>query len=134
MEQVVLFGLAGLFKAIMDTLTQHYFVSLFGLFKNKKIVWWIYPPLSCENKYRWSGDSKVLRFLFCGILVWVTDLWHFCGMLNIICYASACYIMGCNGHIVAMGILDIPILIGARMSVFSAFYSYLLTKKFWGIK
>lgn len=88
MISLILVVVAGIFKAVMDTLQFHYFTSVF-LPKNP--LFWN-PSLSWMNK--WKSDLKTEKFLFSStVLVFLTDAWHlfqagliFCLILAIVLY------------------------------------------------
>ena len=85
----ILVALAGISKAIMDTLNFHYDISIFK--HAKKQSWWN-PDLSWQNKYTWS-QNKFVKWLLIHVFTAITDAWHTFQLLfltalfaTIICY------------------------------------------------
>ncbi len=74
--------LAGMCKAVMDTLQFHYEVSVFA--KSKKQNWWN-PSLSWNNKNTMSANPFI-KWLLRNPLVLLTDAWHFLGFLYMLCW------------------------------------------------
>ncbi len=80
MIAIILLLLAGILNACMDTLKTHYSKSIFSKWKNQN---WVNPALSWTNK--WKSESKLGDLIMSTILVWITDLWHLCKHLMLIC-------------------------------------------------
>lgn len=80
MIAIILLFLAGILNACMDTLKTHYSKSIFSKWKNQN---WVNPALSWTNK--WKSESKLGDLIMSTILVWITDLWHLCKHLMLIC-------------------------------------------------
>jgi hypothetical protein len=83
----IFFALAGFFNSIMDTLRMHWKTSIFSNIKNPKLMDWVNPKLSWDNKWK---TKKAIEERFKGsstILVFVTDLWHFSQLMMFICFA-----------------------------------------------
>ena len=69
---VILVIVAGVAKAIMDTLQFHFYEMRIKLDPG----YWN-PEISWQNKYYWSkGKGKFVEWLLCGPLVFITDGWH----------------------------------------------------------
>lgn len=82
MISLIFLFVAGIFKAIIDTLQFHFETSIFKNFNQK---WWN-PSISWKNKWK-NGDPKQgERFLGSStIFVSLTDAWHFFQHLLIFC-------------------------------------------------
>lgn len=129
MITIFLFALSGFFKAINNAIKDHYDNSIFSLIKNKKIIQWIDPRISWENKYKWGKGKKIPTFLFKTIFVWITDLWHFCEMLNRFWYAIATVkfvsiLPFCDA-------LYVFILVACCFVPFHVFYTWIFSLEFW---
>ena len=71
-------------KAIMDTIVQHFDVSIFSKGKLRN---WADPVLSWKNKWK-NPEDKILKEKFPGsstIFVFTTDLWHLSQFLFLNC-------------------------------------------------
>lgn len=85
MISIILLILAGIFNACMDVLRFKFNNSIFSRCKNQQ---WVNPSLSSQNKWKynelgiWQGEKFFGSSTF---LVFVTDLWHFCKHLMLIC-------------------------------------------------
>jgi hypothetical protein len=88
MITIILLVLAGLFKAIMDTLNFHYESSIFAKYDGK-LGQWLNPEISWKNKYEWFPNSNIMTWLISGPLVFITDAWHFSQMLFLSCISLA---------------------------------------------
>ena len=78
----LLIVLAGMFKAIMDTLQFHYDSSIF---KNaKKQDWW--NPIISWNSKNTLSNNPFLKWLLRNPLVFVTDAWHLFGFFYMLCW------------------------------------------------
>lgn len=76
----LLFILAGLSEAVMDTLQFHYSSSIFYELKNKNF--WD-PDESWKNKYKNGDPESGPKFpLSTTLLVGLTDAWHFFKLLR----------------------------------------------------
>lgn len=74
---VMFLCIAGLSKAVMDTLQFHYGRSIFA----DCGTWWN-PKESWKNKYKHNNPSLGPKFPgSTTIFVWVTDAWHFFQMI-----------------------------------------------------
>lgn len=70
--------IAGISKAVMDTLLFHFNKSIFS---NKNEKWWN-PTVSWKNKYKDNDPNKGAKFFgSTTFLVFLTDAWHFFQML-----------------------------------------------------
>lgn len=75
MLSLILLFIAGISKAVMDTLNFHYDLSIFENFKKQN--WWN-PAISWMNKYKDGDISKGEKFPgSTTVFVWLTDAWHF---------------------------------------------------------
>lgn len=78
---IILVGLAGFFKAVMDKLQFHWHRSIFyrDRMRFNPLFW--NPQLSWENKYELGSSYKVEKFKFSTtLLVFLTDAWHLAQM------------------------------------------------------
>jgi len=78
---VILVGIAGFFKAVMDKLQFHWHRSIFALnpFQYRDIFW--NPSISWINKYEPGTNYKEEKFKFSTtLLVFLTDAWHLAQM------------------------------------------------------
>ena len=74
---------AGMFNAIMDTLSSHYGVSIFS--KYPKYEQFLNPQKSWLNKYKNNNPDLGPKFFgSTTFLVWTTDLWHLSKMIMIV--------------------------------------------------
>lgn len=79
---VILIVIAAIANACMDTVWNRYNNSIF---KNLPINWFD-PRFSWENKWDW-WPTKFGEFLFSTILVFITDFWHLCKFIMLVCYS-----------------------------------------------
>ena len=78
---IILVGLAGFFKAVMDKLQFHWHRSVFyrDRMRFNPLFW--NPQLSWENKYKLGSGYKEEKFKFSTtLLVFLTDAWHLAQM------------------------------------------------------
>jgi len=78
---VILVGLAGFFKAVMDKLQFHWHRSVFAVnpVRYRELFW--NPSISWINKYEPGTNYKEERFKFSTtLLVFLTDAWHLAQM------------------------------------------------------
>lgn len=105
-------------KAIMDTLNFHFHKSIFKKLNSK---WFNSPEITWKNKYEWFPNSKILTWIICNPLVFVTDAWHLFGLIRdfsvIICFT----IVTLNPYY----LLIYPL----YRLVFHIFFTFVLTKK-----
>jgi len=79
---LILWILAAMCNAIMDTLVHHFDTSIF---KNKDRMFWD-PAISWRNKYVDRDSTKSIRKLWIfDYPVAFTDAWHFFKSLMIVC-------------------------------------------------
>lgn len=79
--------LAGVCKAIKDTLQFHFYSSIFD--KCNHQFW--NPDISWKNKYK-DGEIGVPKFWgSTTIFVWMTDAWHLFDMLGTLFLFFACF-------------------------------------------
>jgi len=120
---VLLFFLAGVCNACMDVLKTRYNTSVFRFWRNQD---WVNPALSWPNK--WKPDSRIGDLVMSTVLVWVTDFWHLCKMLMIVCFT-----LGAVSYQPVFGFskwwLDLLILYFTFTGTFELFFSRVLIKK-----
>lgn len=95
---LILICLSELCKAIQDKLQFHFDVSIFSKFNSN---WWN-PKKSHRNKWEWS-DKKWIQFILVRWLVWITDAWHFFGMIRYVLVILILFVLGVKWWIVIMG-------------------------------
>jgi len=120
MISIILMILAGIFNACMDALKTHYSTSIFSTWKNQS---WVNPSLSWTNK--WKPKSKIGDLIMSTVLVFLTDMWHFCKFLMLfsIMFAIVFY------QPIVVWYVDFFILHAAFSLPFELFYSKILVKK-----
>jgi hypothetical protein len=102
----IFFALAGFFNSIMDTLRMHWKISIFSNIKNPKLMDWVNPKLSWDNKWK-TKKAIEERFKWSStLLVFVTDLWHFAQLMMFICFA-----FGAVTYVPVVGFLSFTIYI-----------------------
>jgi len=80
---LLLIFLAGIFNACMDIIKIRWIWSIFYNVKNEQ---WFNPSLSWRNKWKDGHPDKGEKFLGSStIFVFVTDFWHFCKFLMLLC-------------------------------------------------
>jgi hypothetical protein len=120
---VLLFFFAGVFNACMDVSRTRYDTSVFRFWRNQN---WVNPALSWPNK--WKPDSRTGDLIMSTVLVWVTDFWHLCKMLMIICFTlGAVFYQPVFGF--SKWWLDLLILYFTFTGTFELFFSKVLIKK-----
>lgn len=136
MISLILMILAGVCKAVMDTLQFHFHESVFthkqdgvvGLLKDR---FWN-PEMSWINKYKDGDKSKGEKFFGSStVFVAFTDGWHLFGMLNhfLIVAAIVLYSPITPIKIKVLSILvDFLIIKITHQSVFHAFYTWIFRK------
>jgi len=120
MITLILFFIAGILNACMDTLATHYSTSIFRFWKNQN---WVNPSLSWHDK--WSSKYKFIKFLMSTIFVWLTDFWHLCKFLMLIFISLGVVLY----HPITTWYLDALILYCIFTLTFQIFYGNLLVKK-----
>ncbi len=138
MISLILMCLAGICKAIQDTLQFHFDKSIFT--KGNKFFW--NPQLSYLNKYKVETSAitglpvvNLDKEKFLGsstVFVAFTDGWHLFGMLNhfLICAAIVLYSPITPIKIKVLSILvDFLIIKIAHQSIFHAFYTWIFARK-----
>jgi len=110
---ILLMIISGTSKAVMDTLQYHFDRSIF---KGD----WFNPNLSWNNKYTWSSN-KFISWLIQNPFVFLTDGWHFFGMLHRISLVSILFF-----HITWWWV---PILYLIFSVVFHIFFTYIFKEK-----
>ena len=80
--------IAGIFNAIMDTLSSHYGVSIFS--KYPKHEQFLNPQKSWLNKYKNNDPDLGPKFFgSMTFLVWTTDLWHLAKTIMVVSFVIA---------------------------------------------
>ena len=122
MNSLIFIAFAGLFKAVMDTLNFHFYRSVFAIFPHK---WWQWfnPEQSWKNKYQWS-DNKMIKWLLCNPLCWITDAWHFFSMFRIFSYVMAVVLY----QPLFYWWIDFLLLWVVHSIIFHIFFTYILKK------
>ncbi len=122
MMTIMLLLLAGMFKAVMDTLQFHYGVSVFA--EMNPLFW--NPEISWKNKYKDGDPTKGEKFFLSKTaLVGLTDAWHLSQTLFLTCLVVSIVFYE---PIVSI-IIDFIILKLALTGSFSLFYSKIFTKE-----
>jgi len=131
---ILLLILAGIGKAIMDTLQFHFPVSIFSKYwKNK----WLDPSISWRNKYK--NNDPLQGEAFPGsttIFVFVTDCWHFAQFVFLRSILAVVVVFPLSGALSLLGSIPLCLkLIIAYVGLsaifgltFTLFYSKLLKK------
>jgi len=90
----ILLIIAGVSKAIMDTINFHYYDSIFYGGRFNRFFW--NPSVSYLNKYKdFNGLNKIPRFFgSTTFLVWTTDAWHLFQMIKQITLTVGMLILG----------------------------------------
>jgi hypothetical protein len=87
----LLFILAGVCEAVMDTLQFHYDISIFKKLKNQ--LFWN-PQFSWKNKYKNNDPLKGEKFFLSkSLLVGLTDAWHFFKLLRTLFIFTGIYFL-----------------------------------------
>lgn len=117
--------------AVMDTLTHHYYASIFNAYNSQ---YWN-PAISWKNKYKNGKKTNgPAFFLSTGLLIAFTDAWHLFKSIKIILTAI---VVVAFAHIQAICFFSSPIfnmftwllILGYTWNItFSIFYNYLLKK------
>ena len=130
MISLILMALAGVCKAVMDTLQFHFDKSIF---QGGKTTFFFDPRFSWLNKYKNTDPNQGEKFFgSTTIFVAFTDAWHLFGMINsfLICAAIVLYSPITPIKIKALSILvDFLIIKIAHQSVFHAFYTWIFRAK-----
>ena len=124
MISIFLIILSAICNACMDVLQFKYSSSIFSSWKHQQ---WINPHKSSQNKWKyidgiWSGEKFFGSSTF---LVFLTDFWHFCKFLMLLCISAAIvfYVP------LTFWWIDILILYCSFTITFELFYSKILLKK-----
>jgi hypothetical protein len=108
----------------MDVLRYRYNVSTFRFWRNQN---WVNPALSWPNK--WKPESKFGDFIMSTVFVWVTDFWHLCKMLMILCFTLGAIFYQPIFDTYPKFWLDLLILYFTFTGIFELFFSKVLIKK-----
>ena len=86
---VLMAVIAGVSKAVMDTLSFHFHKSIFNGINNQ----WFDPSISWKNKWKvYMKDKRVEKFMFSSTMfVFVTDAWHSSQALFLLAFSLSCY-------------------------------------------
>ena len=106
---------AALCKSICDTLAYHFESSIFKGVNDK----WFDASKSWNNKNTWS-KNKFITLLLRSPLVFITDGWHFFGMLERVFFFS-CIAFPITWYF-------IPLYFIGFISTFHVFFTYVFTK------
>lgn len=119
MTALILVILAGITKAVIDTLAHHYSTSIF-----RKLDWKYWNPLvSCNNKYKNKRKIEGEKFLgSTTVFMFLTDAWHLFQFffLNLMIISIFVYEPIINIW------FDIPIFMVGLKGTFELFYKYIL--------
>ncbi len=135
MIALVLWGLAAACNAVMDTLSHHYYQSIFSGLKNS---YWN-PADSWKNKYIDRDPKRGMRkiWLF-DYPTFLTDGWHLFKSLMIFCLCGSASILYVGSREYLLLATEFPIITGAVLFVslgtlwniiFSLFYNRILKRK-----
>lgn len=117
--------LAGIAKAICDTTSFHYDVSVF----TKHPMFWN-PAISWKNKYKGNDPSNGAKFPgSTTIFVALTDGWHLFGLIERISLAIAFTLAGI---LIAKNVWFVFLAVGCYILfafIFHMFYTYVFVKK-----
>lgn len=127
MISLILIILAGFFNACMDVLKTRFDKSIFRNWPNQN---WVDPsisfPITWPNKWKDGDPSSGEKFPGSStFLVWITDFWHLCKMLMLLCimFSIVFYNPLVNWW------ADILILYCSFTITFELFFSKILIKK-----
>jgi len=121
MISIILILIAGILNSIMDVLKYRFHVSIFKNFDGNEFI---NPVISWKNK--WNENGKEKFFGSSTFLAFLTDLWHLCKFLMLVCISLAIvnYTM-----ITDYLLLDAFILYCTFTITFELFYSKILIYK-----
>lgn len=105
---IVFMILAGISKSVADTISHHFYESVFSTFNPR---WWN-PEISWMNK----GSNIFLR----SILVGFTDAWHMFGTTERLALIL--------GAFLAKDLIHLGILYGVFFTTFHVFYHYIFKR------
>lgn len=103
-------------KSIQDKIQFHFHKSIF-----KNLGDWWDPKKSWKNKHNWFKESKILTWLISNPLVFITDAWHFFGLIRDFCLFF-CIPLALNNYWILL--LYVPYRI-----TFHLFFTYFFSKK-----
>lgn len=87
---LILFAIAAICKAIMDTVDFRFENSIFNKIKSEQIRLWFNQSEGWKNKYKDRDPAQGRAFPgSLTWLVWVTDAWHFFQMIMLTCMQVA---------------------------------------------
>lgn len=84
-----LFIIAAFAKAVMDAHAFRWQTSVFARLDKCSLLYWWCRPDSWKNKHELAGNSALLRRLYAGPFVWITDVWHFSQFVMLTCFQIA---------------------------------------------
>jgi hypothetical protein len=126
MITIILITIAAILNAIMDMVGVKYHLTIFSLYP--KLNQFFNGSVSWLNKYKNKDTKQGPAFPFAmGPLVFLTDMWHLCKTLMLICFSLAIVF-----YKPIFGVVDFFIFWNYFGVIFTIFYDYLLRKKFWG--
>jgi hypothetical protein len=119
---VVLVILSSVPDAIKDTVSFHFFESVF---KELNMDWWN-PNISWANKYKNQDPSQGPKFFgSTTFMVWVTDAWHLFGALYVLLLSTGMFLIGFSdigdGLEVSLAISSMTLSKGLFEGMFSKF-------------
>lgn len=118
-------ALAGFFNSIMDKIRFHWKKSIFSNIKNPRVLDWVSPKLSWDNKWKSVRAEKEKFPGSSTVFVWLTDLWHFAQFMMI-----CCFILAALFYVPVLGMWwDFIIMYTIFGTTFELFYSKVWSKK-----
>lgn len=130
---LALLMVAGIAKAVQDTIQFHYTESVFA----DGPTWfhrWADPVWSWLNKYKENNPALGDRFPFSTtLLVWTTDLWHFAQMIEltavqvaIALHVHVAHFLWADGPAWTLVVLDVCLFKAVQSGSFELFFSRIL--------
>lgn len=116
---IIFIIIASISNSIMDTLKDHYEISIFKKYKYQN--WWN-PNISWRNHH---SENKLIEVVLSTVLVPFTDAWHLFKMIDIICMILAII----SYRPIINAYFDIVICYLVRCITFELFYGYAWTTK-----
>jgi hypothetical protein len=85
--QIFLYFIVAAFaKAVMDVHAFRWEQSPFARLDRCSLLYWWCRKESWKNKHEMAGNSRLLKRLFSGPFVWITDVWHFAQFVMLTCF------------------------------------------------
>ena len=117
---IILVIISAISNACMDVVWNNFNSSIFFNINNK----WFDPHMSWLNKWNW-WPTKLGKFLLSTIFVFITDFWHLCKLIMLVCYSLA---IALNVNIFN-NIIETFVLYCLFTCTFELFWSKFLIKK-----